>query len=188
MAIQRSAFCLFCDDIRMEIGNKPSFMGVYTGDIVLPPDPPPDMQVVLPRFAIMVWLFCDITDKAERVAVRVFAPPGRTEVIFTEIPPEQIKMPVATTEGAAKFVFSAGFPINNFHLACEGTIEVVVETERETLVAGRLRVRMPGRPDPTLSGNGGTTLGVSGATPAIKGDDPTQARSRQRRRKAPVRP
>jgi hypothetical protein len=27
---------LWCDDIRQEVGNKPSFMGVYTGALVVP--------------------------------------------------------------------------------------------------------------------------------------------------------
>jgi hypothetical protein len=46
---ERTAFALWCDDIRQEIGNKPSFMGVYVGGVVVP-----SLPTILPR--ISVWL------------------------------------------------------------------------------------------------------------------------------------
>ena len=30
-----SAECFFCDDIRQEVGDKYSYMGVYTGEVIL---------------------------------------------------------------------------------------------------------------------------------------------------------
>jgi len=40
---------LWCDDIRQEVGNKPSFMGVYTGALVVP-----QLPLTLPK--LCVWL------------------------------------------------------------------------------------------------------------------------------------
>lgn len=31
-------FCAFCDDIREEAGGKASLVGMYTGDLIIPPD------------------------------------------------------------------------------------------------------------------------------------------------------
>jgi hypothetical protein len=46
---QISLHALWCDDIRQEVGNKPSFMGVYTGALVVP-----QLPLTLPK--LCVWL------------------------------------------------------------------------------------------------------------------------------------
>lgn len=47
---------VFCDDIRMELGNKPSFMGVYTGDMLVQADGP----VQLPKLSVATFLMIPI--------------------------------------------------------------------------------------------------------------------------------
>ena len=151
MPSSRSAFCLFCDDIRLELGNKPSFMGIYTGEMIFPPNPPAEMQIAIPKFCIITWLFCDKDDPPRSVTVRIFGPPGRTEFAKFEVPPEQLVQPAPFFDDVTKLVFQTALPMLGFPIACEGIIEVTAETDRETLLAGRLRVRVPGRPDPTLT-------------------------------------
>lgn len=49
MSIQRYATSIFCDDVRREVGNKVSYMGIYTGLMYLNMFP-----AVLPRFCIAI--------------------------------------------------------------------------------------------------------------------------------------
>ena len=42
---------LWCDDIRQEVGNKPSLMGVYNGELVMP-----TLPSVLPRLAAYITI------------------------------------------------------------------------------------------------------------------------------------
>jgi hypothetical protein len=146
MKIPRTAFCLFCDDIRMEIGNKPSFMGAYIGtEIIFPPEMPADQPALLPRFAIAIWLLSDINDRPKRISVRIFAPPGRTEIFKFDAPMEALGQSAPQFDDAERVTIQLNVPLINLVLPCEGVLEVTIETEKEVLRAGRLRVRMPSR-------------------------------------------
>ncbi|MDQ8001696.1 MAG: hypothetical protein REU00_17505 [Pseudomonadota bacterium] len=50
----------WCDDIRQEVGNKPSLMGLYTGSIVLP-----QLPFTLPRLSLFNWLWTPIDQPFE---------------------------------------------------------------------------------------------------------------------------
>jgi hypothetical protein len=176
MPAQRSAFCVFCDDIRAEVGNKQSLMGIYSGgEMAFPEGIPAGAPVLLPKFAIMMWFFSDKDDKPERLTVRVFIPPGRTEIIKFEIPRDLLAQPTLLFDDVEKIVLTAGLPIIGLALPCEGTLEVTVETERETIRAGRLRIRIPGRPDPTLIAPGQTTPSSPIETQPPSGQSPPAA-------------
>jgi hypothetical protein len=162
MSNPRSAFCLFCDDIRMEVGNKPSFMGIYGADMVFSPDLPKDMQIAVPKLAIVTWLFCDVDDKPQRMVLHFYGPPGRTEIVKFDIPPEQIIQPTNAFPDATRVILQVQLQIAGLPLHSEGTLEVTVETEREDdLRAGRLHVRIPGRPDPAAIDQGPATPSFS---------------------------
>lgn len=45
----RSLYSIFCDDVRPELGNKLSYMGCYTGALIVPQVP-----IVLPRLCVMM--------------------------------------------------------------------------------------------------------------------------------------
>jgi hypothetical protein len=145
MSSPRVAHALFCDDIRMEIGNKPSFMGIYSGEIVFLAGPP-GAQIILPKFAIISWLICDIDDKPERLTVRVRMQPG-AEILKFEAPYEPDAPHTFNFDDATKYIFTIPLPIINFAIPGEGILEVTIETERETLRAGRLRVRIQQEPE-----------------------------------------
>jgi len=169
MAVPRSAFCLFCDDVRMEVGNKPSYMGIYTGEMVFPPDPPPEAQIALSKFVILAWLFCDVNDKPDRITVHVYGPPGRTEIFKHDVPAEQFAQPEPLFDDVTKLVFHIAMPILGLPVACDGVLEVTIETERETLRAGRLRLRLPGRPAPSLAA-------LAAVVPAPGNETPSRAK------------
>lgn len=146
--LPRSAFCLFCDDARQEVGNKTSYMGVYPTDIVFPPSPPPETQIVLPKLVVAAWLITDIADKPEHLTITVSAP-GNPELLKMQVSSDQLAAVSAAAPGwAQRHLVHAVFPFLNLPLPHEGFFTVVFETERETIQAGRLRVVIPDRPDP----------------------------------------
>lgn len=59
-------FCyvVWCDDVRQEVGNKPSFMGVYTGGLVVP-----RLPLTLPR--LNAWIVLSVPIEIALVDVSV---------------------------------------------------------------------------------------------------------------------
>lgn len=140
MANPRTATCVFAEDIRVELGNKFSLMGIFAAEIIVAAPAP----VVLPKFCIATWLLFDIGDVPTKVTVRVLVPPNRTEILKYE--QSSFQFPYEHDElshGTLRIVN----PIINFPLYDEGFIEVMVETERETFRAGRLRIRLNAKPE-----------------------------------------
>src|ERR1019366_1529097 len=130
MPENRYAYCLFCDDIRQEVGNKTSFMGVYSADMIFPPDPPEDAAVVVAKMVIVVWLVTDINDRPTRGEFILYGPPGKSEIGRISMPPEQIAA-MPASESARKFRAQGVFQFTGFHIQCSGHLEAVVQTERE---------------------------------------------------------
>jgi hypothetical protein len=145
VAAPRSAYCIFCDDLRQEVGNKHSYMGVYGDDMVFPENPP-DGTIVIPKIVIVATLVTDVDDLPSRVGFLIYGPPGRTEIARFYIPDEQL--PNATiVENARIFRLTANFPIFGLALQSSSILEASVETETGTLIAGRLKLVIPGRRD-----------------------------------------
>src|SRR4051794_10954427 len=80
MPTPRVANCIFCDDIRHEVGNKVSLMGIYSADILFPGPPP----VAFRTLGIVAWLIFDVDDRPTKFTIRVLVPPDRTEVLKIE--------------------------------------------------------------------------------------------------------
>jgi hypothetical protein len=118
-------------------------MGVFDGEmtVAIPADMPPEMRFGLPKLVIAFWLVTELDDIPDRAAVTVFAPPGRKEIFKTDIDVRSM-IPASLPEWATKFSIHGDMPFLNFLIAEDGIIEVVVDTERETIVAGRVRVRL----------------------------------------------
>jgi hypothetical protein len=141
------AFCQFCDDVRMEIGNKPSFMGLYSGQMVFPEQPLEGTPVIIPRLVIIPWLFTAREDPPQKLNVILYGPPGKT-IIFNFPLPVGGREPVVPFADSTELHLHAIIPTMNMTFMHTCVLEVVLETERETLRAGRLRIVIPNRPDP----------------------------------------
>jgi len=63
---RRWVHAIWCDDIRQEVGNKPSFMGVYTGSLVVP-----SLPTVLPRLAVWVNVWTPKAQPFKILKVRI---------------------------------------------------------------------------------------------------------------------
>lgn len=62
----RYVHVIWCDDIRQEVGNKPSFMGVYTAGITIPALP-----AIMDRLALHVWAYTPNEKPFKNITVSV---------------------------------------------------------------------------------------------------------------------
>ena len=132
MAAPRVSHCIFCDDVRFEVGNKFSFIGVFGPDIGIPIKFP----AILPKLAIVVWTLTDPDDIPDSIQVTVILPDGN-EVLKIG---SSINRNIENLEGAAKIVTTQIIPISPMPLPCSGMLEVWIETDQGRMRAGRIRV------------------------------------------------
>lgn len=66
----RYGYCVFCDDIRTEAGEKLSFMGCYNGVMIVPSQFP----FSLPKFCAHVTLVTSADEPYDSIILRCYAP------------------------------------------------------------------------------------------------------------------
>jgi hypothetical protein len=100
---------IWCDDIRQELGNKPSFMGVYT-ELVLPSVP-----VVLPRLAAFVTVYTPVNMRVANLSLRVMKSDDEKPLALVEMTdlPKIEDPKLATDDPATVRLISFGMLIGN---------------------------------------------------------------------------
>lgn len=151
MSDPRVAHCAFCDDVRLEVGNKMSLMGMYHGDMIVGGRPP----LTLPKLVIVVWVLSDIGDPIQKMTTIVQGPPNQTEILRAEVD-GILASPAHLFEDSKKLIAQQIFTISPFIVTEAGVIDVLLETDRGSFRAGRLRVSFA---DPEV------TPGLFGTTP-----------------------
>ncbi|MEI8395811.1 MAG: hypothetical protein WCF85_13810, partial [Rhodospirillaceae bacterium] len=120
----RRAHCIFCEDIRHEMGNKLSFMGIFHSDMIIGCAPPSEMPIGI-DIVVIVWVLSDADDCPEKAILRVLAPPDGKEVyrIVSTLPAV-----IQYFEGAKQAVGMAVLQIKPLLIYGEGFLEVWVDT------------------------------------------------------------
>ena len=130
---------LWCDDIRQEIGNKPSFMGVYTGRIVLG-----ELPAVLPRLGVFTWVNTPIDRPFKQLTLRLVRDDG---FVVLELKPGPVdasnSVDVTKPNDVTRSVFGAAFAVAplEFPAGCRYFM-VVVDIDGEVLEGPKLRVEV----------------------------------------------
>ena len=83
--VERYVHVIWCDDIRQEVGNKPSFMGVYTGGLVLP-----ELPCVLPKLCAWVLLSAPASQPLQGVSVKLRFDDGSALMEVPEFSPPAV--------------------------------------------------------------------------------------------------
>ena len=135
MSITRHLEVIFCDDIREEVGNKISFMGVYSADLTVPVLP-----IVLNKLCIVVRAITNNSDPFESLNVSVLQGDDSAELINTG----PIALPVVNPDSkeSSLQVVQLTFMLTPFQIDKETTIRVVATTEREELSGANLRIHV----------------------------------------------
>ena len=134
---ERYVHTVWCDDIRQEIGNKPSFMGVYTAGIVLG-----QLPTVLPRLGVFTWLSTAIDKPFKKFTLRVVRDDGH---VLVEMTPESIDTGASALCDATRKVFMAGLTLGPVEIpaGCK-FFKVTVEEGSEVIEGPKLRVEING--------------------------------------------
>ena len=67
----RVSYCIFCDDIRQEVGGKTSLIGIYHGDMIFPFAKPIDNPILYPKFAAFISVISDPNDNPDFIKLKV---------------------------------------------------------------------------------------------------------------------
>ena len=133
----RFMVAVVCDDIRPEVGNKVSFMGIYGQELVVPSFP-----ATLPKLCAAVYVRTLTSDPFRRLTVRVQK--DDTELGQIEIPQAQLEalqsqIKDSIEEGYISAAFMCQFSPVTLEQPC--ALRFRAETERETLKGGSVRVK-----------------------------------------------
>lgn len=129
---------IYCDDIREEVGNKVSYMGVYAGEMTVPSVP-----VMLPKLCLAVKVSTDLADPFQSLEVRVVKGEDEVELLATGPVPLPYPPPVSEIEqGTARFNAQLAIVLSPFQIDEETVIWVKAITEREELRCDPLRIRV----------------------------------------------
>jgi len=144
----RFGTCLICDDVRNEVSNQISVVGLYGTELIVG-----SLPLVIPQLCFLTSVFCRYDDPLKRLTVRVsFAGELLNEA---SIPHESLDE-WARADGTAaaseteefiddeppKIRCSVLLTTSPLRIEKEGRLSVHAETERETIRAGSLKVRV----------------------------------------------
>lgn len=139
--MNRYAYSIFCDDIRQEIGQKMSMMGIYNGELHVSALP-----TVMPKLCIAVFCVTPIEEPFKSLTIRA----NSDDIILNEISiPEadlsQMQFGISsksTPEDPLKSMY-LGVNINlmPFVIEKKQTITVSAIADGIELIAGKLRIK-----------------------------------------------
>lgn len=138
---------IWCDDIRQEVGNKPSFMGVYTGGIVID-----QLPAVLPRLCAWTHVSCHIEAPIKKLSISLERDDGTVLIYIPETDfPEPSEDAIQSEKSLQATMF--GVQINPLPIPADCKyLHVIVRTEEETLLGNKLwvhaNIRVPISPEP----------------------------------------
>lgn len=134
----RYVHAIWCDDIRQEIGNKPSFMGVYVGGMTVG-----SLPVMLPRLAVYLWINTPLDKPLKKISFRIMRDDGfkLAELTSIDIPDIKEAKHINNRCDLSRSSITAGLTLNNVEIP-EGCkyFSILVDTESETLDGSKLHI------------------------------------------------
>lgn len=139
---ERYVHALWCDDIRKEIGNKPSFMGAYVGGLTVP-----SLPTILPRLSVYVWAITKIDHPFEKAELRITRDDGFLLAQLAAGNIDQDKFQHPKPEETTNIQLMFGINLSGIELPenCK-YFSISIETESETLEGPKLWISV----DPSL--------------------------------------
>lgn len=142
---------IYCDDIRQEIGQKHSYMGVYSGDMVIS-----NFPAVLPKLCIAVTVVTPIDDPIETLQINIFQDGIDGPIISTE----KITAPAPNLEKDDSTLLMAHFmfSLSPFQIEKESKLRVEAETERGPIKGRGLRLIAASNSEVPIAAEGSAAL------------------------------
>ena len=130
----RYVHALWCDDIRQEIGNKPSFMGVYINGMTVPSPP-----IMLHKLSVYVWAFTPKDKPFKTISIKIIRDDG---FVLIEVPANNIEtnlesLPLEPFHKRIQFMLGINLSGVEIPEGCK-YFAIEVETESEILDGQKL--------------------------------------------------
>lgn len=133
MSLERAAWSIVCDDIRQEVGNKHSYMGIYGSDMFFQQFP-----VTVPKLCMVISARTPVSAPFKALSFRVLKDESE---ILGSADVDMATIPKGDTVSAEVYIaqISLVFSPINFDGPCKLSVRVI--TESEELKAGAVRIR-----------------------------------------------
>lgn len=130
------ALAIFCDDVRQEIGNKLSIIGVYGTDIRFKAKPP----VLYPKLCVVVWVWADVEALPDTLRIQALGQPGKIPLFAADLAkPADERM-----KGNNKARIQAAFEISPLEIKQQGRIDIEVQYGEMAIRAGQINLQFEG--------------------------------------------
>lgn len=139
--MERLVETIFCDDIRHEVGNKRSLIGVYSGQLLVS-----TMPAILPKLCVSVTVTTPIEKPFRKLVIRLLI--NDTEILRGDmgdnpVPPEDMQHTTALPDDVEHFYsLTADFVLSPFQINEPAALRVRVDTEDGTLKGHGLHLRL----------------------------------------------
>ncbi|MGH6824092.1 hypothetical protein [Methyloceanibacter sp.] len=127
---------IFCDDIRAELGGKFSFMGCYTGNLIVHDKLP----LMLPKLGIAITYYERIRGVTDPVKIRVYFPWEKEPVITGDLPVDKFRATLADPD-ARYHRIDLTFVAAPFHIPSLGIVRTEVVVGDTAFDWGRLKIQ-----------------------------------------------
>lgn len=144
--MSRFAHATYCDDIRQEVGNKRSIIGIYSATLYVP-----SLPAILPKLCIAVVAVTPTANPFKSVTIRILI----DDAVFAEHKIDESQLQVQQTSFSNQEDVDNNL-INQFHFAIQVApfqiekamlVRTRVIADGEELKAGGLRIElMPSEP------------------------------------------
>jgi hypothetical protein len=140
---------MYCDDVRNEVSNKTSLIGVYGADLLAS-----EIPMVLPKLALLITVAGDASDPIETLSLAVF----RDEEQVTEILVKaqdiaqarqlerervsELKGEIPPSDAKRMFTLNMVIAMAPFPIEKPFVLRVIATTEREELRGPALRIAL----------------------------------------------
>ncbi|WP_441347693.1 DUF6941 family protein [Sinimarinibacterium sp. CAU 1509] len=142
LSVPKHVTAIFCDDIRTEMGNKLSYMGVYSSDLVVQ-----SMPKTLPKLCVAVTVVTPADELPNTLRILLLRDSSvlvDTGVIRDEL--TQASEDIATDPGADSVARNAvsyqfQFVLEHFSIERPCRLRLQVDTDGETMPSPSLNIR-----------------------------------------------
>jgi hypothetical protein len=145
--ISRYLHVLYCDDVRNEVSNKTSLIGVYGADLLAS-----EIPMVVPKLAMVITVAGDASDPIENLSIAVFRDDEQiTEIIVNAQDIAQIRQlaqssepkdDIRSSDAKRMFAYNMVIAMAPFPIEKPFVLRVMATTEREELRGPALRIAL----------------------------------------------
>lgn len=130
-------YTIFCDDVREEVNNKFTYVGVYAESLIVP-----SLPVTLSKFVINTHFLQHPDDEIRPLKVVVYGPESETVPIFDlDVPFDNQGLPsIDSVHTTPMMDLNLSFVLSPFEIKHEGFIKVRFHYGNEVLRVGALRI------------------------------------------------